>query len=164
MQDALARWLDTARPLRSAVPLLVENTATGTCAPGRRLADAVRLFEVLHAADLDVPIGACLDTCHAFAGDPDLVDDPVGWVKAFAVAAGGIDVLHVNDSRVPAGAGRDLHARLGSGEIPREVMVSMVRAAADHGAHSAVLETPGTLASKRDELRTLRALLGGPHA
>lgn len=159
MDDALARWLETARPLRSEVPLLVENTATGTVAPGRLLDDAVRLFEVLRAADLDLPVGACLDTCHAFAGDPDCVDDPVGWVKAFATAAGGVDVLHVNDSRAPAGGGRDLHARVGDGEIPREVMVAMVRTAAELGAHSAILETPGTLVSKRDEIAMVRAML-----
>lgn len=162
MADALDRWVDTARPLRSSVPLLVENTATGQTAPGRHLADTVRLFEVLGDADLAVPVGACLDTCHAFAGDPDCVDDPVGWVKAFAAAAGGIDVLHVNDSRAPAGGGRDLHERLGDGEIPHDVMVAMVQAAADHGAHSAILETPGTLEEKRDEIAAVRAMLDTP--
>lgn len=159
MADALARWLASARPLRSAVPLLVENTATGATAPGRLLDDVVRLFEVLRAADLDVPVGACLDTCHAFAGDPACVDDPAGWVKAVATAAGGLDVLHVNDSRAPAGGGRDLHAPVGEGEIPHEVMVAMVRAAADEGAHSAILETPGDLVSKRDEIARVRAML-----
>ena len=160
MEDALDRWVETARPLRSSVPLLVENTATGTTAPGRHLDDLVRLFEVLRGADLDVPLGACLDTCHAFAGDPDCVDDPVGWVKAVAHAADGIAVVHVNDSRAPAGGGRDLHAPVGEGEIPAEVMVAMVRAAADHGAHCAILETPGTLEAKRDEIAAVRGMLG----
>jgi deoxyribonuclease-4 len=162
MDDALERWVATARPLRSDVPLLVENTATGQTAPGRLRDDVVRLFEVLRGAGLDVPVGACLDTCHAFAGDPECVDDPVGWVKAVAAAAGGIDVLHVNDSRAPAGGGRDLHARLGEGEIPASVMRTMVRTAADEGAHSAVLETPGSLEGRRDELATLREMLDGP--
>ncbi len=159
MQDALVRWVETARPLQSAVPLLVENTATGQTAPGRHLADAVGLFEVLRGADLDVPVGACLDTCHAFAGDPTCVEDPTGWVEAFAAAAGGIDVLHVNDSRAPAGAGRDLHERLGEGQVPPEVMEAMVVAAARAGAHSAILETPGSLADHREEAATVRAML-----
>ena len=162
MDDALDRWLETARPLQSDVPLLVENTASGTTAPGRHLADLVRLLELLRDAPLDLPIGTCLDTCHAFAGDPDCVDDPVGWVKAVATAADGIAVLHVNDSRAPAGGGRDLHQRLGEGEIPAEVMQTMVRAAADHGAHAAILETPGTLEEKRDEIAAVRAMLDAP--
>lgn len=159
MEDALERWLETARPLRSEVPLLVENTASGSTAPGRHLDDLLRLVEVLCAAPFDVPIGVCLDTCHAFAGDPDCVDDPVAWVKAVAAAAGGIEVLHVNDSRAPAGGGRDLHERLGQGEIPADVMAAMVRAAAEHGAHAAILETPGTLEDKRDEIAAVRAML-----
>lgn len=159
MEDALARWVETARPLRSEVPLLVENTATGQTAPGRHLADVVRLFGVLRGADLDVPIGACLDTCHAFAGDPTCADDPAGWVATFAEAAGGIDVLHVNDSRAPAGAGRDLHERLGEGLIPAEAMAAMVRGAAAAGAHSAILETPGSLADHREEVAAVRSML-----
>lgn len=164
MVDALARWVETAGPLRSEVPLLVENTATGTCAPGRHLQDAVALFEVLRAAGLDVPVGACLDTCHAFAGDPTCIDDPAAWVATFAAAAGGIDVLHVNDSRAPAGGGRDLHQRLGEGEIPADAMLAMVQAAAEAGAHSAILETPGALEAKRDEVRAVRAMLAGSRA
>ena len=159
MQDALDRWVETARPLTSTVPLLVENTATGTTAPGRLLADVVELFRVLRRADLAVPIGACLDTCHTFAGDPDAVGDPAGWVDAFATAAGGIDVLHVNDSRAPAGGGRDLHERIGEGLVPPDVMEAMVLGAAAHGAHAAILETPGDLVAKREEIALLRGML-----
>lgn len=159
MGDALDRWVATARPLASAVPLLVENTAGGTCAPGRHLDDLVTLFGVLREADLDVPVGACLDTCHAFAGDPAVVEDPVGWVRTFAAAAGGIDVLHVNDSRAAAGAGRDLHQVIGEGEIPPDVLAAMVTTAAEHGASSAILETPGDDPSRRAGIATVRAML-----
>ena len=159
MADALDRWLETARPLRSSVPLLIENTATGTVAPGRHLADLVRLFEVLRGADLDVPVGACLDTCHAFAGDAESAADPVGWVKTFAEAAGGIAVLHVNDSKAPAGGGRDLHTNVGAGEIPAEVMEAMVVTAAGCGAACAILETPGGLDTKATDMDAVRAML-----
>lgn len=159
MQDALDRWVQTARPLHSTVPLLVENTATGTTAPGRHLDDAVALFDTLRRAELEVPIGACLDTCHAFAGDAKAADDPVGWVTAFAAAAGGIDVLHVNDSRAPAGGGRDLHANLGAGEIPADVMAAMITTAAAHGAHSAIVETPGDDMTRRADIDAVRAIL-----
>ena len=159
MADALDRWVATARPLASSVPLLVENTATGTRAPGRHLEDVVTLFGALREAYLDVPVGACLDTCHAFAGDPACVADPAGWVRTFAEAAGGIDVLHVNDSRAAAGAGRDLHQEIGRGEIPADVLAAMVVAAADHGASRAVLETPGDDASRRAGIEAVRAML-----
>lgn len=159
MADALDRWVETARPLQSSVPLLVENTATGTVAPGRHLDDIAALHARLRASDLGVPVGSCLDTCHAFAGDAATAADPVGWVTAFAEAAGGIAVLHVNDSGVPAGGGRDLHRPIGLGEIPPDTMAAMVATAAVHGATSAILETPGDDASRREDMATIRAML-----
>lgn len=64
-------------------------------------------------------IGICIDTCHAFAAGADLrhpetfkaflsdFDDVIGmkYLKA----------LHLNDSKVPLGAKRDLHANIGTG-------------------------------------------------
>lgn len=159
MVEALDRWVETARGLASDIPLLVENTASGTVAPGRRLDDLVRLFEVLRGADLDVPIGGCLDTCHAFAGDEASVDDPVDWVKTFAEAADGIHVVHVNDSKVPAGGGRDLHANLGDGHIPTEVLAAFLQTAAACGARAALVETPGGPPTTARDIATVRELL-----
>lgn len=160
LDDALARWVEVARPLASDVPLLVENTATGTAAPGRHIDDVERLFATLRGADLDVAVGACLDTCHAFAGDATVADDPVGWVTRFADAADGIAVLHVNDSKAPAGGGRDLHQNIGDGEIPADVMAAMVRTAAARGATAAIVETPGRLETKPTDIAAVRAMLG----
>lgn len=142
MEDALARWVEVARPLRSDVALLIENTAAGTTAPGRHLGDIARLFRVLRDADLDVPLGACFDTCHAWAGDPRCATNPAGYVAAFAEATGGIDLLHVNDSKDEAGAGRDRHANLGEGRMGLEVLEAMVTTAARLGTPAAIVETP----------------------
>lgn len=142
IEDALDRWSEVAASLHSDVPLLIENTAAGRTAPGRHLTDIIRLFERLGRADLAVPIGSCLDTCHAWAGDPEAAADPAAWVATFADAAGGIDLLHVNDSRDPPGAGRDRHANLGDGEIGLDTLEAMVLAAAEAGAPAAIVETP----------------------
>lgn len=158
LDDAFERWVDVARRLASDVPLLVENMATGQVSPGRELDDLEQLFATLHDADLDVPIGACLDTCHAFAGDPTAAEAPGRWVQRFAAAAGRIDVVHVNDSKVPAGAGRDLHQNLGDGEMG-DVLAAMLRAAADAGATAFVAETPGRADGQRRDIRTIRTVL-----
>lgn len=160
LSDAVDRWLEVARQLRSDVPLLVENMAAGKVSPGRRLADLERLFAALHDADLAVPIAGCLDTCHAYAGDPDAAEDPAGWVEGFAAAAGRLALVHVNDSAAPAGAGRDRHANLGDGEMGLDVLGAMVRAAARVGAPAAVLETPSDDGGHERDLATLRGLLG----
>lgn len=159
LDDAVTRWLEVAGRLRSEVPLLVENMATGQVSPGRRLADLERLFAALHGADLGVPIQGCLDTCHAFAGDPEAAADPVRWVEGFAAAARVLALVHVNDSAAPAGAGRDLHANLGDGEMGLGVLGTMVRTAARLGAPAAVLETPSEDGGHERDLATLRQLL-----
>lgn len=152
IDEAVQRWVDGVADLRLPVPLLLENTAQGQAAPGRALDDFVRLVTEVRAAT-DTVVGVCLDTCHAFAGDPDAATDPVGWTGALRDAVGGIALLHVNDSAVPAGAGRDRHAALGDGEMGLAALEAMVVTAA---APAAVLETPGDDDRRRLDLATLR--------
>jgi deoxyribonuclease-4 len=159
MDDALKRWRDLAHRLASPVPLLIENTASGTTAPGRHLDDIARLFEMLRGEELDLPVGACFDTCHAWAGDPACADDPAGYVHAFARATGGIDLLHVNDSKDAAGAGRDRHANLGAGRMGIEVLRAMVTSAADLGVPAAIVETPSEDGGQSNDIATIRGFL-----
>lgn len=159
LDDAMKRWRDLAHRLSSPVPLLIENTASGTAAPGRHLTDLSRLFDMLRGEELDVPLGACFDTCHAWAGDPDAADDPAGYVRAFADATGGIDLLHVNDSLDPAGAGRDRHANLGTGAMGLDVLEAMVTTARDLGVPAAIVETPSEDGGQKRDIETLRAWL-----
>lgn len=158
IDEAIARWVDEAPILHGEVPLLIENTASGQAAPGRHLEDWIRLVKAVRTV-ANVPIGVCLDTCHAFAGDPTLIDDPGGWVWRLREEVGSIDLVHVNDSEAPAGAGRDRHARLGTGEMGLELLSVMVRAA---GAPAAVLETPGDDDERRADLKLLAELVATP--
>ena len=153
IDQALERWVAGVADVVLPVPLLLENTAAGNAAPGRHLDDLVRLIAEVRAATT-TRIGVCLDTCHAFAGDPAAADDPGGWAAALRDGVGGIDLLHVNDSAVPAGGGRDNHAALGDGEMGLAALAAMVRAAR---APAAVLETPGDDERRRADLELLRS-------
>ncbi|HEX9887917.1 MAG TPA: TIM barrel protein [Nitriliruptorales bacterium] len=159
MQDAIERWLDVASRLSSPVPLLIENTASGATAPGRYLADIVALFEALRGTDRDIRIGSCFDTCHAWAGDPDAAGDPAGYVKAFAEATGGIDLLHVNDSKDEAGAGRDRHENLGAGQMGLDTLEAMVVTCAELGVCACIVETPSQDGGHERDLATIRRFL-----
>ena len=154
VEEAVRRWVDGVGVLGGDVPLLIENTASGNAAPGRHLDDWTDLVTAVRAA-ARVPVGVCLDTCHAFAGDPAAAADPAAWVAEVATRLGGIDLLHVNDSAVPAGGGRDNHAALGDGEMG-DVLAAMVTAAT---APAALLETPGDDERRRRDLAWLRALV-----
>ncbi len=155
VEQAIERWLERIGELTGDVPLLIENTATGVAAPGRHLDDWIRLVAALRE-EAAVPIGVCLDTCHAFAGDPAAGADPAGWVTEVRERLGGIHLLHVNDSKVGAGGGQDRHEALGDGEMG-DALPAMVDAS---HAPAALLETPGDDDRRRADLQWLADVAG----
>jgi deoxyribonuclease IV len=129
------------------VPLLIENTAGGGNAMARDLDAIARLWDAVG----EFSAGFVLDTCHAWAAGWDLttvVDD----VRA---VTGRIDLVHLNNSRDPAGSSRDRHAPLTDGEIPTELLVEVARTA----DCPVVLETPGEAAAHAEEVSYLRNAL-----
>ena len=129
------------------LPLLIENTAGGGNAMARELESVARLWEAVG----EFGAGFVLDTCHAWAAGWDLataVDD----VRAIT---GRVDLVHLNNSRDPAGSSRDRHAPLTGGEIPWELLVDVARSA----DCPIVLETPGDAPAHAEEIALLRQAL-----
>ena len=61
--------------------------------------------------------------------------------------------MHLNDSRDPAGSGRDRHTNLGAGRIEPDALVGMVREAA---ARHVVVETPDDDGGQARDIAWLR--------
>jgi deoxyribonuclease-4 len=101
-------------------PILLENTA-GTQGPlGRNFGE---LADLLEAAGGGQRLGTCLDCCHLLAAgfeirDPESLSEVVDEHDR-RVGRERLRCIHVNDSKVPLGANRDLHANLGQGELGR---------------------------------------------
>jgi deoxyribonuclease-4 len=126
------RWTEAMAQVRAAVlsvldavpgapRLLVEPTAGGG---GALASDAPSLAAYLDVLGRDERVGVCLDTCHMHAAGHDL-STPASFaaaLRAYARAAGrgGIALVHVNDSRDPAGSKRDRHEAIGRGTIGRD--------------------------------------------
>jgi deoxyribonuclease-4 len=125
------RWRKVFEELETDIPILIENTAGGENAMGRKVDVLAELWENL--SDFDV--GFCFDTCHAHAAGEDLVD----VVKRVRKATGRIDLVHANSSKDPAGSGRDRHCNFADGELDREVLLAMVEAS---GSPAVICETP----------------------
>ncbi|MGH8960769.1 MAG: deoxyribonuclease IV [Jatrophihabitantaceae bacterium] len=145
-------------PLLDAVDggprLLIEPTAGGG---GALASDAASLRAYLDVLGRDPRIGVCLDTCHVHAAGHDL-STPGSFAAALraywrAAGRGGIGLVHVNDSRDPAGSKRDRHESLGRGTIGRDafgalfttpgirgVPLVVETAEADHAADIAALK------------------------
>jgi deoxyribonuclease-4 len=155
---ALLGALDEAGP--DTVPLLLENTAGAGGTIGRSFDE---LGRVLHAAGGDRRLGVCLDTQHLWAsGVPFRTLDEADAVVCRLDAAIGLErlaCLHVNDSKVPFGAGVDRHENPGEGTIGRAPFRALLGHPALQGL-PAVLEVPGTdnQGPSRRELRTVRRL------
>ena len=142
------RWRKALEVVEARVPILIENTAGGGNAMAREVETIARLWE--HIGDTGV--GFVLDTCHAWAGGEDLET----IVERVMKATGRIDLVHCNDSRDPFNSRRDRHANLGQGEIPSELLVAVVRAAA---AAPVVVETPGEAPEHAADIAWLRERL-----
>ena len=143
--------------------LLIEPTAGGG---GALASDAASLAAYLDVLGRDERIGVCLDTCHLHAAGHDL-STPASFAAALraygrAAGRGGIGLVHVNDSRDPAGSKRDRHAAVGRGTIgrgafaalfsspvTRRVPMVVETAEADHAADIATLKALRAAAADR---------------
>jgi deoxyribonuclease-4 len=149
--EGVGRWVRSLEMLKSDVPVLIENTAGGDNAVARRFDALARLWDAIGEVDTAFELGFCFDTCHAHAAGEELSDA----VERVLAIVGRIDLLHVNDSRDPAGTGADRHANLGKGEIGVETLEAMIRAAGP----PAIVETPGDLDDMRADIEFVRAAL-----
>jgi deoxyribonuclease-4 len=131
VRRGLYRWRKVFEELKTSVPILIENTAGGDNAMGRRVDTIGELWKALDDCD----VGFCFDTCHAHAAGEDLND----VVERVLEATGKIDVLHANDSRDPPGTGADRHANFANGHIDEDAVLRMVKASQ---APVVICETP----------------------
>jgi deoxyribonuclease-4 len=150
--EGVGRWPRTLELLESEVPVMIENTAGGENAVGRRFDALAQLWDAVSAADSSVEVGFCFDTCHAHAAGEELSDA----VPRVLEIVGKIDLLHANDSRDPPGTGADRHANLGKGQIGTQALSEMIRAAGP----PVVVETPGGAKGIRADLEFVRRALG----
>lgn len=128
----LDNWRKAMERLEPGARVLIENTAGGDHAMARTLEMLGRLFDTLDG----LGAGFCLDTCHAHAAGIALGDG----VAQFTDATGGIDLVHVNDSKGAFGSGQDRHANLGEGTIGAEVIAAVVSASGAPGICETRLE------------------------
>lgn len=131
VEHGFQRWRKVFEELTSSIPILIENTAGGENAMGRRVDVLAELWRHVEAFGP----GFCFDTCHAHAAGEELGD----VVQRVRAATGRIDLVHANGSRDPAGSGRDRHANFAAGELDPDTVWSMVAAA---GAEVVICETP----------------------
>lgn len=148
--EGYERWRKALGQVDTEVPILIENTAGGDKAVARRLEQLRGLWEAIGEFD----VGFVLDTCHAWAGGEPLH----GLVEGVRAATGRIDLVHLNDSRDPFDSRRDRHANVGRGEIPEDLLATVV-AGVDCPI---IVETPGDATDQAADIDWARAAAGVP--
>lgn len=135
IQDALDAY-------HGPVKILLENTA----GQGREIGWR---FEVIGAMLENLPadrVGACLDTCHAFAAGYDLASDRAveATLREFdrCIGLARLGVIHMNDSKGECGSRLDRHEHIGRGKIGVEGFKAILGSALLPPGIPGILETP----------------------
>jgi len=138
------RWAKALDSFDVTTPVLIENTA----GKGNSIMHDLENYGPLWDEIGDRNVGVCFDTCHAWASGADL-ETAVATVSDLA---GGVTLIHANDSKDEAGSHRDRHANFGEGQIPEELLVGVIKAA----NVDVIVETPGLVEGQKADIAWLR--------
>lgn len=142
----------------SDLTLLLESTAGQGSTMGFRFE---HLRYIIDGVKKSLPIGVCIDTCHAFAAGYDLrtAEGCDHTLKEFDAIVGlpYLHAFHFNDSIHPLNSRKDRHAPLGEGEIGIEAFRFFVNDPRTRKLPK-YLETPGGPEAWVKEIALLRKL------
>lgn len=123
--------------------LLIENNAGAGNLVGDSLEEVGRIIGKVK----DVRLGFCLDTAHAFESGI-FTDFSKKGVENFtekidkAIGLENLKVVHLNDSKTPAGSNKDRHENIGEGMIGKEAFSNFLKNAI-FSKLPLILEVPG---------------------
>ncbi|KAK4981145.1 DNA-(apurinic or apyrimidinic site) lyase [Elasticomyces elasticus] len=138
----LGAQLNKAHAATNNVVTVLENMAASGNVLGSTFED---LRDIISHVEDKSRVGVCIDTCHAFAAGYDLRSPSAfqSTLRTFDRVVGMryLRALHLNDSKAPLGARRDLHANIGTGFLGLRAFHNIVNEPRFAGLPM-VLETP----------------------
>lgn len=143
----------------NSVMLLLENTAGTKNSMGSSFEEIKRIMD---RVDDKARVGICLDTAHAYAAGYDL-HSPRGvneTLQKFDTVLGVrmLKVIHLNDSQVGLGSGRDRHEHIGLGYIGEQGFRALFKHQAVRGLPF-IMETPiDERGNEKENMRKVREL------
>ena len=143
---------------KGGLTILIENTAGAEYSLGGTFEQLAELLKLLRR---DVPVGACIDTCHMHVAGYDIVSEEGRRLTLRhleqTVALKNIPVWHCNDAKAGRGSRLDRHEHIGRGKLGLEVFRALLN---DHRLkHAAfIAETP--IDEPGDDVRNVQALKG----
>lgn len=166
--ERIAKSLNRVISQTNFVKIVLENmTGNEDRVVGTRLED---LAAIINKIENKSRIGVCIDTCHSFASGYDLRSTKQfeEFWKLFDATIGYqyLSSIHLNDSKYPLGAKRDMHQKIGYGFLGLETF-RLVMNKPELMRVIKVLETPTFKSDKKEpraeEIELLKWLVGkGP--
>jgi deoxyribonuclease-4 len=139
---------------KSDVMLLLENTAGTKNSMGSSFEDIRNIMRQVEKRDR---VGVCFDTAHAYAAGYDLrnsrtVNETLAKFDS-VLGLNFLKVVHLNDSQVGLGSGRDRHEHIGMGYIGEEGFRALLKNQALQGLPF-IMETP--IDERRNDVGNIR--------
>lgn len=136
--------------------ILLETMAGKGSEVGRTFEE---IRQIIDRTELNEKLGVCLDTCHVYDGEYDIVNNLDGVLEEFDKVIGldRLKAIHINDSKNPFAAHKDRHEKIGEGSIGIEAFERII----NHPSLRELpfyLETPNELDGYKEEIELLRGL------
>lgn len=113
--------------------------------------------QIIDGVKLNEKLGVCLDTCHVYDANYDIVNDLDGVLDHFDEVIGldRLKAIHLNDSKNPIGSHKDRHEKIGEGSLGIEAITRII----NHPKLKDLpffLETPNEVEGYAHEIELLR--------
>ena len=117
------------------------------------------LQAILEKVELKDHMGVCLDTCHVYDAEYDIVKHLDEVLETFDQIIGlqKLKAIHMNDSKNPFGSHKDRHEKIGEGSLGLEAFRRIINHPSLKGI-PIYLETPNELDGYAQEIALLKSM------
>lgn len=117
------------------------------------------LQAILEKVELKDHMGVCLDTCHVYDAEYDIVEHLDEVLETFDQIIGlqKLKAIHMNDSKNPFGSHKDRHEKIGEGSLGLEAFRRIINHPSLKGI-PIYLETPNELDGYAQETALLKSM------
>lgn len=157
--DYIAEMLNEVLDKSQHTKVLLETMAGKGSEIGRTFEELERIIEKV---ELKEHLGVCLDTCHVYDAQYNIVDDLDGVLSEFDKVIGldRLCAIHANDSKNPFGSHKDRHEKIGEGFIGVNTFEHIINHPLLQGI-PIYLETPNELSGYKKEIELLKSMYKG---
>ena len=154
--DYIVEALNKVIKPEQTTTVLLETMAGKGSEIGRTFAEIKRIID---RVELNDHLGVCLDTCHVYDGEHDIVNNLDGVLNEFneIIGLNRLKAVHINDSKNTFGSHKDRHEKIGEGSIGVEAFRRIINHP-DLRDLPLYLETPNELDGYAKEIALLKSL------